>query len=180
MNSQSKTQEVIGHPDSSASLRYFVRSQINGRDANEDSFLTLALRPSITGKSEQELYILAIADGMGGHAHGEEISYQALKKLSLSLFEQLIVNPNLNRERSLVINETETIKQAIQNALEQVNAYAQTMVKNNHWGTAGSTLVLIVVQGDQGIVANLGDSPLFHYQVSDQQLDKPCASFSQT
>lgn len=54
----------------------------------------------------------------------------------------------------------------------QTNAYVRRMVQNNHWGTAGSTIMLAAVLDDTCIAANLGDSPLFHYQAATGQLHR--------
>ncbi|NJR17173.1 MAG: hypothetical protein HC785_16620 [Calothrix sp. CSU_2_0] len=80
---------------------YVVCSQTNERENNEDSFQVFSLTPTI---GQKPITILAVADGMGGHAYGEHVSEQVLRKLSLSLFEQLIIESSLNNN---VINETE-------------------------------------------------------------------------
>ncbi|HEY9812849.1 MAG TPA: serine/threonine-protein phosphatase, partial [Candidatus Sericytochromatia bacterium] len=75
------------HPD------YIVRSEINQRENNEDSFQIFSIISRLT---PSPIIILAIADGMGGLAYGEQVSREGLKKLSLALFEELVVEPSIN------------------------------------------------------------------------------------
>ncbi|NEQ65806.1 MAG: serine/threonine-protein phosphatase [Symploca sp. SIO2D2] len=148
---------------------YIVRSTTNQRENNEDSFQILALMPGI---ERSPITILAVADGMGGHAHGAEVSREALRKLSLALFEQLIVEPSLNNLQAIPPPNAQSLSQVMFSALEQANAYVKRMVKANQWGKAGSTIVVAAILDNLAVVVNLGDSPMFHYQVTQRQLVK--------
>jgi PPM family protein phosphatase len=149
---------------------YVVCSQTNQRENNEDSFQIFFLTPIVGCKP---ITILAVADGMGGHAYGEHVSEQALRKLSLSLFEQLIIESSLN---SNLINETsissEYIAHILVKAVEQANAHVRRMIEANKWGKAGSTVLVTAILDDRAIAVNLGDSPLFHYQQQTGKLTK--------
>ncbi|NJL64941.1 MAG: serine/threonine-protein phosphatase [Methylacidiphilales bacterium] len=133
-------------------------------------FQVFSLTPTI---GQKPITILAVADGMGGHAYGEHVSEQVLRKLSLSLFEQLIIESSLNNN---VINETsvssEYIAQILLKAVEQANAHIRRMIEANKWGKAGSTVVVAVILDDKAIAINVGDSPLFHYQQKSGNLTK--------
>jgi PPM family protein phosphatase len=148
--------------------QFVVRSETNQRDNNEDSFLVVSFS---VGALAQPLYLLAVADGMGGHEHGEHVSAQTLKKLSQSLFEQLITNVALNSPAPAPLTPHH-LQTAIADALSQVNSYILKMVQNNHWAKAGSTLVLALILGNQAVVANLGDSPLYHFDAQSQSLQQ--------
>lgn len=150
-------------------LHCVARSETNQRENNEDSFQIFQVIP-IPGYSP--MTILAVADGMGGHAYGEEVSREALRKVSLALFEQLTFERSINKVIPEVIWDLSTLSKILMNALEQANAYVQRMVKNNNWGNAGSTLVIVMIWENTGIVGYLGDSPMFHYQPDQQKLTK--------
>ncbi|MFY9225684.1 MAG: protein phosphatase 2C domain-containing protein [Blastocatellia bacterium] len=139
---------------------YYVRSEINQRDNNEDSFLAFQFSPSI---NQTPITVLAIADGMGGHQHGEHISTEGLRRFSRALFEALAVEKSLNSAISPVIS-TENIAQALESALEQTNAYINRMVEANKWNKAGSTIVVAVIYDKSAVITNLGDSLLYHFQ----------------
>ncbi len=148
---------------------YIVRSEINQRENNEDSFQIFSI---ISGLTPSPIIILAIADGMGGLAYGEQVSREGLKKLSLALFEELVVEPSINRLEAASGLDTKILSQAVMNAIEQANAHVRRIVEVNKWGKAGSTIVIAAILQDKAIVGNLGDSPLFHYQVSSGKLTK--------
>lgn len=145
---------------------YYVRSEINQRDNNEDSFLAFQFSPSV---NQASITVLAIADGMGGHQHGEHISTEGLRRFSRALFEALTIEKSLNSSTNPVIS-TEDIAQALESALEQTNAYINRMVEANKWNKAGSTLVVAVIYDKSAVITNLGDSPLYHFQPTAQQL----------
>ncbi|MCS6863068.1 MAG: protein phosphatase 2C domain-containing protein [Abditibacteriales bacterium] len=156
--------------DTSGSLpQCVVCSETNQRENNEDSFQVFSFVPAI---GQSPVVVLAVADGMGGHAYGEHVSREALRKVSLSLFEQLTVEPSLNCLNILPPLDEERLAQALLSALEQANAQVQRMVKANQWGKAGSTIVVAAILHNTAVVANLGDSPLFHYQACSGQLRK--------
>lgn len=146
---------------------YVVRSQTNQRENNEDSFLVFTLSPVV---GQPPLYFLAIADGMGGHAYGEHVSREALRKVSLSLFEQLSVEPHLNRLAAPEPVSTATLAAVMWNTVQQTNHHVRRMIETNGWDKAGTTLVLAAIWGREAVVANLGDSPLFHYSPSTGRL----------
>jgi PPM family protein phosphatase len=148
--------------------QFVVRSETNQRDNNEDSFLVISFSAAAWA---QPIYLLALADGMGGHEHGEHVSAQTLKKLSLSLFEQLIAGNALNNLTQAVLT-LDQLKQAIVDALMQVNSYILRMVQANHWAKSGSTIVLAVILNNQAVIANLGDSPLYHFDAQNQKLQQ--------
>jgi len=161
--------QPVSRSEAQQVFQYLVRSETNQRENNEDSFQIFSLLPAL---GQSPIVVLAVADGMGGHAYGEHVSREALRKISLSLFEQLTVEPSINRLEALLPVDAETLSQALINALEQANAHVRRMVEANKWGKAGSTIVVATVLDDVAVVANLGDSPLFHYQASTGQLHK--------
>ena len=149
--------------------RCAVRNEQNQREHNEDSFLITELLPTFDGPP---LTILAVADGMGGHSHGEEVSSEALKKFGLSLFENLVLEQSLNRLNRSFATDMATLSQTLMSALKQVNHHVLRMVQNNGWTKAGSTIVAAAILGTEAVAMNLGDSSLFHYRAADQHLLK--------
>jgi len=149
--------------------QYLVRSELNARENNEDSFAAFVLTPA---PGQNPIYVLAVADGMGGHAYGELVSREALRRMSLALLEELTVQPSINPPKEVLPVTPAEIEKALINALEQANAHVKRMVEANKWGKAGSTLVVAAIGENNAIAVNLGDSPLFHYQCRTGQLTK--------
>ncbi|MCM1982399.1 PP2C family protein-serine/threonine phosphatase [Lyngbya confervoides] len=144
-----------------------VRSEVNQRPNNEDSVQVL----SLPGQGMNgPLYLLSIADGMGGHAHGEDVSQEGLRKISGTLLEELLIRPSINPKGPLPPRTTAQIEAAVYSAITQANTFLKRMISSNNWGVAGATLVLALVSHDRAWVSNLGDSPLYHWQGTTGEL----------
>jgi serine/threonine protein phosphatase PrpC len=152
-----------GEPD------LIVRSEVNRREQNEDSFQVYDL---LTPAAPGGLQVLAVADGMGGHAYGEHVSREVLRTVSRALFEQCVVLPTLNELAPPFLLDAQKMSEILWQTLEEANARVQQMVRSNKWGKAGSTLVIGVILQNTLIAANLGDSPLFVYRHASQSLKK--------
>ena len=139
---------------------YYARTEINQRDHNEDNLDKSNFY--VTG--EPPITVLSVADGMGGHEHGEDVSREGLLKFSLALFGELKA---IDRSPPLT---SEKLTQAMLNAISQTNSQVQQMVAANQWRKAGSTIVSAAIWRDRLVAVNLGDSPLFHYAAQTGQL----------
>lgn len=142
-------------------IEYVSRSETNKRPKNEDSFIICQLTPN---PKQSPLTLLAISDGIGGYEHGEEISREALKKISLSLFETLVFEPSINnQEKSKKLPTIETLTIAIKEAIAETNAHIKRIIKNNSWDKSGATLAVALISEAIAIISNLGDSLIYHY-----------------
>ena len=110
-------------------------TDIGSRSTNEDKVLV---------KCFVGLYLLAIADGIGGHAAGEVASGVALieieKSLESNLWERDIQKP---------------VKEAVAKANKEVYLLAR---ENDDCAGMGTTLVMALIQQNQVLIANIGDS----------------------
>lgn len=136
-----------------------VRSEVNGRENQEDSFLTCSFWPSPVG---DPIHLLAVADGMGGHQMGEAFSREVLRRLAQGLFERLVIQPRLNQlsEPAPTLGH-DAMAQALLDVVPVVNAFIRKMLEANHIDKAGSTLVAALVQGPDAVLINVGDSPAY-------------------
>lgn len=117
------------------------------REHNEDSYLTMHFERCHLDQTEA-LAILAVADGMGGHAAGEVASKLCLQTFATSLLDAI--------KQWLQFAEpdwAQALRQAAMEANRQVFAEAQRM-RNN----MGTTLVAALLVGNRAIFANVGDS----------------------
>lgn len=115
-------------------------SHTGGRDNNEDAILLEAIAPRTdlpTGG-----WVLAVADGMGGHADGEMASNLAIQTLRKSLTESAQPDAAL------------ALKQAYRQANDSIFT-AGGEATDQHPGT---TLVSAIVRGKYVTIANVGDS----------------------
>lgn len=145
-------------------METIVRSEINQRTENQDSSLVLDL---LVGQHKVKL--LAVADGMGGHMYGKEMSQEALEKLSVSLFQALCVKPAIEARGDAPV-DIDSLKQALSDAITLAHARIDRIERANTC-KAGTTLVVALLFEDGlTVVGNVGDSPLFHYSVGDRTL----------
>ena len=147
-----------------------VRHLQNGRDNNEDSYTVFSLPLEVGGP---EVVVLAIADGMGGYSHGEDVSREALLRLAHGLFDQWVIGGSLNALASAVaLPDAHGLGTALLEAVRLGHAQVRRMVERGGWGKAGSTVVATALARNAGAVVNLGDSPLFHYSAGSGELHK--------
>lgn len=112
-------------------------SHRGGRSHNEDYILV---------KKIKDAYLLAVADGIGGHNAGEVAS-----KMAVDTLEEFM------RER---YREDLSIEE-VANLLEEAYKLAHERIKENAIGERegmGTTLVSALVKGNRCVVANCGDS----------------------
>lgn len=116
-------------------------TDVGGRENNEDSILVQPLPPA--AGSSTPGYLLAVADGMGGHADGEVAS-----KLAIDLVRDLF-------SRDQPTDAALALKQAYRRANEAIYQQGGGDAESRHMGT---TLVTAVVRGKYVTIANVGDS----------------------
>lgn len=92
--------------------------------------------------------LLVLADGMGGYNNGEVAS-----KLAVNLFIDFY---RKSKEKRLI--------NKIYNALINTNknVYNEAL-KNDKYSGMGTTIALLVIYNDFAVIANIGDSRIYHY-----------------
>ena len=125
------------------------------RTGNEDSIGTPAMFQIPPALQMQRGILIAVADGMGGHAAGEVASAMTIKALFQSYYSSSDPNP-----------ET-ALRTAYTQANTQVYAVAAADPTKARMGT---TLVSIVIKGDQFTWANVGDSRA--YLLRDNRIEQ--------
>ena len=124
------------------------------RKIDEDSILAADLSFGVNSESSKFL-LLAVADGMGGHAKGEEASKIALNAISRSVIPDLLNDTPF----------TELLEKGIQNANQDILDYTAKHPESSGMGT---TSVCAIVKGNEVNLANVGDSRA--YVISDDEI----------
>lgn len=115
-----------------------------GRPENEDAVLVVELPPSGDGVSRLDAgYLVAVADGMGGHQRGEVASRLAIETIAR------VVQEDPGADTALLL------KQAFRRANEVIHQDSQGV---DAAATMGTTLVAAVIRGKYLAIANVGDS----------------------
>lgn len=120
----------------------------NQRDHNEDSLFALGTVLS-DGDSEVPFGIFIVADGMGGHQHGEIASSVAARAMAEYLVMR--VYP------SLLGMQAKPLSEPLQELLDNGVREAQVAVVRKAPG-GGTTLTTALIIGDQVTLAHVGDS----------------------
>lgn len=116
-------------------------TDVGGRENNEDAILVLEL--DAASASSMPSMLLAVADGMGGHEHGEVASRIAIETLRAAFADGLPDDAAL------------ALKQAYRKANTAIFAEGG---QNDSGRGMGTTLVAAVVRGKYVTIANVGDS----------------------
>lgn len=125
-------------------IRISSGTDVGGRADNEDAIAVRELDPVDLGDGEPVGgYLLALADGMGGHQRGEVASRIAVE----TILEMFAADP--------AGDIVPLIKQAFRRANEQIHESWHGEAKSQLMGT---TLVVAVTRGKYATIASIGDS----------------------
>lgn len=117
------------------------------REHNEDALFAMTSVLS-DNDTKTSFGIFMIADGMGGHQHGEVASEKAVRTVAEELINKLFFTVLGTRE-----NQGESLHEIMETAVME----AQTIVAKKAPG-GGTTLTAALVIGEQVTIAQVGDS----------------------
>lgn len=113
------------------------------RDHNEDE---VSLAEPESERARERGFLIAVADGMGGHERGEVASKLAIETLFTNFYAD---------EHGAAADMVAILQQAFKNANIRIMEEA---VNGEGGGSMGTTMVAAAVVGDNLTVANVGDS----------------------
>jgi len=122
------------------------------RDANEDSFLV-----------DKKLNLYIVADGMGGHAAGEVASSMASRVVrdAIAAERDALVEFEQGHGGTTRKDILRLLEASVQSACSQVHAAGQADESKRGMGT---TLDGLLVIGNRGFIAHVGDSRIYLYR----------------
>lgn len=119
------------------------------RESNEDAWLC-----------EPELGLFAVADGMGGHNAGEVASQYAIDVLRRHLADARPLLDKLDRQSPS--DDWTALERLVEHAVtEACRALHEMADADPAKRGMGTTLTVLVIAGDQGLMAHVGDSRLY-------------------
>lgn len=125
-------------------------SSITGpREVNEDSFAYVDLRAYSDRLGGLQGFAV-IADGMGGHAHGEVASRLAVEACT-SYVNSLV---DMTVDAVLAVDRLTALKEMIGEA----DAAIMSMPPEQGGGAMGATIVAVLLTGDRAWIGHVGDS----------------------
>jgi serine/threonine protein phosphatase PrpC len=118
------------------------------RDHNEDAILTLST--SFVADSKQMSFgLFVVADGMGGHQHGEIASALAIRAIAGNIVRKLYLPLyGLNQEQP-----SESLQEIMQEAVMDGH---KAIIKDSV--NSGTTVTAAIILGDQLMISHVGDS----------------------
>lgn len=122
---------------------------------NEDSLIAFqCMRPTQSGPEPAGLFV--VADGMGGHANGQEASRLAIQTIS-EIIVPALLNPALEQEVFL-----DLLKDGVHRA--NLAIYQRNRQQAHMMGT---TMTAALVIGSHACIANVGDSRTYLYRETE-------------
>lgn len=127
------------------------------RDQMEDAAYALSLT-SAAAENHYSLGLFMIADGMGGHQHGEVASTLAIQRVSGKLTQSVLEPLRLGQRSFQTAEISESLREAFDSAQEAVLSQVPG---------GGTTLTLALVIDHQLYFAHVGDSRLYLLEESE-------------
>jgi serine/threonine protein phosphatase PrpC len=118
------------------------------RDHNEDALFTLTTSLN-SGEGIMELGLYIIADGMGGHQHGEIASEVAIRSLAGQVTRK-VFTPMFNTKPS---QPSESLQEIMRDGMLEAH---RAIIRTAPGG--GTTMTSLLLVGNQMTVAHVGDS----------------------
>ena len=116
------------------------------RQNNQDAAWSFVSRGD-SAEGESDFGVFIVADGMGGHEHGERASAIAVRKVTSEILQRIFV-PMMTGD-----DDMSPAFEALQNGVEKAN---EAILKEIPDG--GTTIIATLIMGDILYIAHIGDS----------------------
>jgi protein phosphatase len=132
------------------------------RSRNEDSFLVQHLTWSDLNQNHQ-LALMIVADGMGGHAGGDQAARLALRTIGASLAP--LLTGALSTEKREVTRAG--LAKSIDSAIKEANrAVLQAASTDRRFKGMGATAAVLVIWNGRVVIGHVGDCRVYHYHAA--------------
>jgi serine/threonine protein phosphatase PrpC len=128
------------------------------RDHNEDA-LFAATSKLVTESTNHPFGLYIVADGMGGHVHGEKASEVAIRAMANHVLTKLLPPILGTPAENLEVSEQDIMNDGILSAHQAIIEHASG---------GGSTLTGVLLRGEQMTIAHIGDSRAYEIQPSGE------------
>jgi serine/threonine protein phosphatase PrpC len=145
---EDNVQKAAGHLEPPQLIVGCAQSVGKQRDHNEDALFTMTTTLA-SDRNSMPFGLYIVADGMGGHKHGEVASNLAVRAMASQITRKLY-SPLLSIKP---LSPTESIQEIMRDGIEEAH---QAINKEAPGG--GTTLTAVLVLGDQLTIAHIGDS----------------------
>ncbi len=136
------------------------------RNRNEDSFLVQHLTWSDLNQNHQ-LAMLIVADGMGGHAGGDQAARLALRTIGTALAPLLTSALEVQHREVTRAGLTRSVDAAIKEANRAVQQAAAT---DRKFKGMGATAAIVVIWNGRVVIGHVGDCRVYHQHLAHLKL----------
>jgi protein phosphatase len=136
-----------------------------GRRRNEDSFLVQHLTWSDLNQNHQ-LALVVVADGMGGHAGGDQAARLALRTIGTALAPLLTGALSTERREVTRAGLAHAVGAAIQGANRAIR---QAAAADRRYEGMGATAAVVVLWNGRVVVGHVGDCRVYHFHAASLQ-----------
>jgi protein phosphatase len=133
------------------------------RNRNEDSFLVQHLTWSDLNQNHQ-LALVIVADGMGGHAGGDQAAKLVLRTIGTTLATLLTGALSTQRREVTRAGLADSIDLAIQEANRVVH---QAAVDESRHKGMGATAAVVVIWNGRVVIGHVGDCRVHHHHAGE-------------
>jgi len=119
-----------------------------------DKFPAIAQRIEEAGLTSSDIYLLLVADGMGGHRAGEVASGYVVRRFLFRALKGLLLY--YSTEKGDDCGLTTAFSIAVREINQEVRALGES--DEDHYGNMGTTLTGILIIDETAFVVNVGDS----------------------
>jgi len=107
---------------------------------------------------DNELGLYIVCDGVGGHAAGNVASEKAAELVSQIILQQKPEIDAMSDSAEMALSLTRLVQEAVQTACRKIRILSQ---ENNLYQGMATTLTMLLVSGDKGVMGHVGDSRLY-------------------
>ncbi len=155
--------DVVPNSSEGARLQYGQRSHVGQvRDNNQDAMLSFTASMTNVGE-EPNFGLFVVADGMGGHEHGEQASAVTTQIIARYVTNDIFL-PLLNGE-ARDNAERPTMVEVLRHAVQKANDIVSERVPDG-----GTTVTAAAIMGNSAYIAHVGDSRA--YLVSQDNIEQ--------
>lgn len=118
--------------------------------------------------NDDEIDVIALADGMGGMQDGDVASRAACEEFVHVFYKELMKKYITQRENFTILHYCNDIKYA---AFEAMKAANQNVLSTAMEGVStGTTLSVAILVGQYFLTMNVGDTPVYYYKASENSI----------
>jgi len=150
-------------------MKYVAHSFIGKRPNNEDCCSFIRLHAP-DGMMLSPIDLMVLSDGMGGLAHGERVSREAVLSVQSTIFNYYCRSSVIPEDAETPSESGDSLDDILVTTAKQVNEEVSALIHSQGWDQAGATIVVCLVQDNNMRYYHLGDSRLYHWQAESGRL----------